>query len=126
MLPGDVALWDRFLSKHGQYFDRFDYDVHVGIGVRAPGGLETAQVQAISSLTQKRIDAVGYRDDEVWIFEVKPDAGLSALGQLVGYRWLWQREREVPGRLYTAVVTDNVNEDEKFLFAREGIRVYIV
>ena len=126
MLKNDVSLWESFLKLYGDYFDVFDYDVHLGEGnpVKLPALPNI--VSATKSLTQKRIDAVGYRNDEVWIFEVKPDAGLSALGQLIGYRDLWIRERGRPDIFYQAIVTDFLGVDDKYLFELHGIKTYTV
>jgi len=126
MLPGDRVLWQRFLIRHGEYYDRFEYDVHLGEGVPISAAWPEWVQRAAKALTRKRVDVVGYRADEVWIFEVKPDAGLSAVGQLLGYKALWTKERGEPGRLYLAVVTDRLNPDEEFLFEHYGIRTYVV
>ena len=126
MMPGDVPLWQRFLAQHGEYFDRFEYDVHVGQGVDISPAWPEEIVRVALALTRKRIDAVGYRGSEVWLFEVKPDAGLSALGQILAYKALWERGRGKAASMYLAIVTDRVNPDEAYLFDTHGIRVYIV
>ncbi len=126
MLPGDVELWKRFLFDYGKYFEKFDYDVRVGEGIPVdPAWPENIKVAA-KLLTQKRIDAIGYHREEVWIFEVKPDAGLSALGQLLGYRDLYVKQFGEPKKLYLAIVTDRINPDEEYLFKKNGIRIYVV
>jgi len=126
MMPGDVPLWQRFLTQHGEYFDSFDYDRHVGQGVDIDPAWPEEIVRAALALTQKRIDAVGYKGPEVWLFEVKPDAGLSALGQLLSYKALWERDPVNPKVTYLAIITDRLNPDEQFLFESHGIRTYIV
>jgi hypothetical protein len=126
LLPGEVSLWQRYLAQHGEYFDRFEYDIHVGQGVPLDPAWPPEIIRAALALTQKRIDVVGYAGSEVWIFEIKPDAGLSALGQLLAYKMLWERDRGVPSRMYLAIVTDRLNPDEEYLFSSHGIRTYIV
>jgi len=126
MMPGDVPLWQRFLVQHGEYFDRFEYDVHVGRGVELDPAWPEEIARAALALTQKRIDAMGYRGGEVWLFEVKPDAGLSALGQLLAYKILWEKENKARPINYLAIITDRLNPDEKYLFEVNGIRIYIV
>ena len=126
MMPGDVPLWQRYIVQHGEYFDRFEYNRHVGEGVELDPSWPPNIVKAALALTQKRIDAVGYRGPEVWIFEVKPDAGLSALGQVLAYRTLWNRDPANPKVTYLAIITDRLNPDEAFLFDTYGVRVYIV
>ncbi len=126
MLPGDIALWQRFLVKHGEYYERFEYDRHVGQGVPIDPAWPPEIARAALALTQKRIDAVGFHGDETWIFEVKPDAGLGAVGQLVSYKALWIRDFGAPAKLYLAIVTDRLNPDEQYLFSTYDIRIFIV
>lgn len=126
MLPGDVSLWLRFLSRYGKYFSRFIYDLHVGEGIPVDPAWPPNIIAAAHALTKKRIDAVGYNNKEVWIFEVKPDAGLSALGQLLGYRDLYLKDYPLTTKLILAIVTDILNPDEKYLFDTHGIRIYLV
>jgi len=126
MLPAEVPLWERFLEVWGKDWQKFDYDVHVGKGAD-PGPEVPEPYRSLAiSLTQKRIDAVGYQDGVVWIFEVKPDAGLSALGQLKAYRVLYRETFGYRGPLRLAVVTDRLNDDERLVYRRYGIRIYEV
>lgn len=122
----DLELWERFLRRHGKYYSRFDYDVRVGRGIVLPAGYPPNIAGMAKALTQKRIDAVGYHNEEVWLIEIKPDAGLSALGQLLAYKLLYTRDVGVPKRLYLAVVTDILNPDERYLFDKNEVRYYIV
>ena len=77
-------------------------------------------------IAQLRIDAVGYTENEVWLFEVKPRAGRSALGQLLGYAnwYLHDFRPEKPLRL--GVVCEMVDANMAPLFRRYGIRVFVV
>lgn len=126
MLPGDKRIWDHFLERHGSYFERFDYDIHVGEGVGILEGVDPMTQRIATSLTQKRIDAVGYRGDEVWVFEIKPMAGLSALGQVSAYEQLYNKDREPLKVTYRAIVTDRTDNDIRYLCQAQGIRLYEV
>ena len=126
MMPVEVPLWERFLSEHQEYFDSFSYDVHVGEGIPA-NPLWPENIKAMAKyVTQKRIDAVGYRKGEVWIIEVKPDAGLSAIGQLLSYKELYIKKHGELKKIYLACVTDNITPDEIYLFKKFNIRYYVV
>lgn len=126
MFGKDLELWERFMDRHGEYYERFEYDVHLGRGVPIDPTWAPEIRRAARILTQKRVDAVGYRKREVWLFEIKPDAGLSAIGQLLSYKALWIRDRGEPPKLYLAVVTDRLNPDEEYLFKEYDIRTYVV
>ena len=68
MLPRDKEIWDRFLEQHGDYFDRFDYDIRVGKGIGDIVGVSDLTRKIAVSLTQKRIDATGYKSQEIWVW----------------------------------------------------------
>jgi hypothetical protein len=126
LFGSDLLLWEKFLERHGEHFDRFEYDIRLGQGVPIKEEWPKEIAYAASMLTRKRVDVVGYRDEEVWIFEIKPDASLSALGQLLAYEALWIKERGRPPILYKAVVTDRLGLDEEFLFDHFGIKTYVI
>jgi hypothetical protein len=67
----------------------FAFDVRVGRGQTPLGGESPEMLAMWRSLTQKRIDVVGWDKATVDIFEVKLYAGLGALGQVMSYRALW-------------------------------------
>jgi len=75
-------------------------------------------------LTQKRIDVVAERDGEVWIFEVKPDAGLSAIGQVLSYRVLYKQHFREERPIKLAIVTTRVDDDIREVAKEYGIVVY--
>jgi len=125
MSPYESVLWDQYLFKFRDYFEGFEYDVRVGEGQISPGVTNPVYVEAGMKLTQKRIDAVGKRTGEVWIYEVKANAGLSALGQLIAYRDLYVRQFVPQATMTLAIVTDFMNRDEEFLFVKQGIRIFL-
>jgi hypothetical protein len=53
-----------------------------------------------------RIDVVAEKAGEVWIIEVKPNAGLGALGQLMAYRYYLDPSWYVGKELKAVLVTD--------------------
>lgn len=125
-MPFEIPLWERFLERYGRDYDRFEYDVHVGVGVPLDPTWEPTIANMARILTQKRIDAVGYKGDQITIFEVKPDIGLSGLGQLIAYRELYLRDTGYTGVLLLAAVTDNILPDETYVYEKQGIHIYVV
>jgi hypothetical protein len=126
MLPADVAVWDRFLDKHGFGFVGFRYDVHVGGEIEKRDEWTEKTIQMASWLAAKRIDAVGYKAGETWIFEVKPEAGVTAVGQLVTYRMLYIEKYRPIGRLECALVCGNATIDERRVLEAQGFKVFVV
>ncbi len=126
MSPADTIIWQRFLYKHGTDYKSFDYDYHVGQGVDPGPEIPDNLRQDFILLTQKKIDAVGYVDNETHIFEVKPRIGTSALGQLLSYRLLYQLKHPQVSTIKLFVVTETVNEDEKKVYSANNITIILV
>ena len=95
MLPREIAVWRAWLALHQGEYDRFDYNVRVGPGYDPGPGVAQYVRDSAKASTRQRIDAVAYRGDSVLIVEVKDRAGLSALGQLLGYSTHYRRENPV-------------------------------
>lgn len=90
LLPREIVVLRAWLRAHEAEYDRFDYNVRIGDGFD-PGPTQSASIRQMTiQNTQKRIDAVAYKGSDVTLIEVKDRAGFSAIGQLVGYRHLWQ------------------------------------
>ena len=92
MLPAEIAVWRAWLRLHQGEYDRFDYNERVGPGFD-PGGAVPDYIRTMSiKNTRKRIDVVAWQGSQPLIVEVKDRAGLSAIGQLLGYRVHWRLE----------------------------------
>jgi hypothetical protein len=124
MLPNEVEIWERFLRNHAREFEGFDYDVHLGEGIEPPPDVPPEIKRAAKILTQKRVDAVGYKGVEIWIFEVKPYAGLSALGQVSGYLAMYRSQFKPTARLVGAVVCEGIDPDVKKLMRKRGYKIF--
>ena len=99
----------------------FAYDVRVGDGAPVPEGVSENLARMWKALTRKRIDVVGERNGRVWVIEVKPRCGLSAFGQAMAYRDLYQATYGVrPGAL---VVCEYSDPDARRLCLEHGIQV---
>ncbi len=121
-----MPLWNRFLDTYGAGFDSFAYDVRVGPASGAARGFDEQTQAVFRALSQLRIDAVGYRGGEVWIFEVKPFAGISTVGQLIGYRDLYVAEFRPERAPSLGVVTDRFQPAVGEVFKRQGIEAWVV
>jgi len=126
LMPAEKALWVRWLSQNEQGWEGYEYDVHLGEGIVYGGSEDQWAIDLAKLLTQKRIDVLAWRQGVPWIFEVKPQAGLSGYGQLLAYRELYRRHFRYDGALEMAIVTDLLNPDEDFLYRGAGIHVFLV
>jgi hypothetical protein len=126
MFPVDVVIWERFLEKYPARCSRYEYDVKVGEGIPVdPSWPENIQRMA-TQLTQGRVDVVGFSPGVVHIIEVKPDASFSALGQVLGYMFLYKLTYPGMYRLVGEVVSDRVSGDAARMFEENAIAVFIV
>jgi len=91
LLPREIIIFREWLRLHERDFDRFDYNVRVGDGFDPGPAFDAATRRMAIANSQKRIDAVAWQGSAVTLIEVKDRAGLSAIGQLIGYRPLWQQ-----------------------------------
>lgn len=86
MGPYDVALWERFMVAYPDMYETVAYDEVVGEGAIPPDeSAEDPYKKNFSHLTKFRIDVIGYRPDgSADIIELRPRAGLSAIGHALG------------------------------------------
>jgi len=69
---------------------------------------------------------LAWRDGVLWIFEIKPQAGLSALGQVLGYRELYRRDTGYEGEIKLAIVTDVLWEDIEYVYQKFDIVSFVL
>ena len=125
--PGvETRLWQLFLSRRGQEWDRFLYDVRVGKGKPAPEGISPAMRSMWEKLTQKRIDVVGWKGTSPTIIEVKHYASLSSIGQLLGYECLWNKEHPNTPCTNLILVCQVVDDDILEVAGAYGVEVEVI
>ena len=126
MLPGETEIWDRFLTVTKIPFTRFDYDVHVGELPDVPEGTPDYLIPLVQAVYRKRIDAVGFTDQEIWLFEVKQRAGLSAMGQVLAYKLLYVKDFQPGLPVKMGVVCELKSTDVDYLYSQHDIEVFMV
>ena len=95
MLPADVPLWHRFLDRYASNFERFFYNVRVGGPDMTNVVADEAMKKMWYASTAKRIDAIGEKENELWIIEVASSPYLRAIGQMLTYRFLWNLDPKI-------------------------------
>ena len=121
LLPKEKLIWNKFLDVHQNEYESFDYDIHVGVGVELPKDVSPMIRKIALGLTRKRIDVIGYKPKSITIFEIKPDAGLSAVGQCLAYYYLYKREYKPKRTVFMRIVSTTVNRDTKSVAKAYGI-----
>jgi len=126
LLPRERALWERFLSEHAHEFEWFEYDVRVGEGTPEPIDPADPYQRMKKALLQKRIDVVGLGPGRVlWLFEVKPHLGVTAMGALVTYEVLYRRTFGYGGPIQLALVGATIDWDLQREWEMRGVRIYL-
>lgn len=125
MLHEDVAVWTRFLEKMARVINRLWYDVHVGQPVIPDDRESTIQEKVAAGVTRKRIDVVASIGGEFWVIEVKPVAGMAALGQVYAYNRLFTIEYDTFRPTKPVVVCDVLDADVGISFEELGVMVFV-
>ena len=148
MGPEESRIWHKFLALTDLNFIKIEYDVRVGTGYipehlmseylrrkelyekglidyRTLREIE-AVIESVGALTKLRIDAVGETPRHIWIFEVKPRAGRSALGQLESYHFWYLRQYRPAKPVRLACVCYEVDKNLEPIFHTRGIRIFKV
>lgn len=126
MMPEDVAIWQRFIEQFPDAYDNVSYDVKVGKAPDFVTGHEDPAMQAQANLYQRKIDVVGYKDDQIDIIELKPRASTSALGQVNGYRHLFMRDYSPPETPKAVVITNELLPEMGELAHAAGVTIVVV
>ena len=148
MGPEESKIWHKFLALTDLNFIRINYDVRVGTGyipehlmreylerkeLYEKGMIDyeklreiEAVVESVRALTQLRIDVVAETDRHIWIFEVKPRAGRSALGQLESYHFWYIRQYRPTKPVRLACVCYEVDRNLEPIFNLRGIAIFRV
>ncbi len=122
----ETLIWDRFIDKFPDAYDSVDYNVKVGEGADIPEGTQPNIAGGFKQLTQHKIDVVGHKDGKVEIIELKPYAGATAVGQVIGYRDLYVHHIDPTAKPSLAIITDTERPDTKLICQKQGIKLIIV
>lgn len=124
--PYDVALWERFMERFPAAYDTCIYDQPVGDGALIPSDTQENIARDFKILTQWKVDVIGYKGNTADVIELKPNAGLSALGQVKQYAILVDELDEMQIPVLPVIITDTLRPDMERLAAQQGVRLIIV
>lgn len=126
MRPEDQAIWDRFITKNPEAYNEVFYDVPVGEGAQIPKGTQENIAIDFKILTQWKIDVVGHKGNNTDIIELKPNAGIGALGQIQSYARLYKKIAKPIEQITPVLITDKLRPDMELLAREQGIILIIV
>ena len=109
--PKDQIIWERFIRAHPDAYETCDYDFPVGTPADVDPDLMPSTQADMIHLTKKKIDVVAHGKNFIDIIELKPNAGGSALGQVIEYDFLYTREVKPDKDTQTVIITDKAQRD---------------
>jgi len=125
MATQDFAVWQRGRGALSLLVDAWHFDVTVGDGLAAAGIATPDLVAALSELGRKRIDAVGIQADAWLLIEVRHRAGPGAIGALILYRSLWERDPPDSKPARALLVAGEIDPDTHLTAINRDIEVRI-
>ena len=126
MIEEEKSVWDRFVVKYPDFFETVDYDFRVGKGQEPIEDFAENYNRMAQMLSQHRIDVLGWEGDEPTIVEVKGRALLATIGQLQGYKVLFEKSFPVFGPASMMCVCASMVDDVRDVFMKLGIPYFIV
>ena len=126
MKPRDIAIWERFIDKFPAAYESVQYDFHVGDPPPFNPLMDDGEDWNQDALYRLKIDVVGHRENSIDVIEVKPDAGPSTIGQVKGYKNLYERDEQPTKKVNAVIVTDTLKPNMEWLADREGVMIVVV
>ena len=124
MGPRDADIWNRFVHANPEFFTGCIYDMRVGEVPDCDPNLPRNIQDAWTDLCRGRIDVVAFRNDHIFVIEVKPRARGEALGQAINNAYLFEREHKPPGIITPAVVTDYILPGTRIVAEAKGVALW--
>lgn len=125
MKPNDVEIWERFIDANPDAYDSVQYDVAVGSAPDFDVTVGDSPNATALQLYKRKIDVVGFKGTRVDIIEIKPNAGSSALGQVLGYVVLYKRDVSAFPEPRACLLTDRIGVDVRLLAETMGVTLLL-
>jgi len=126
MARRDAVVWERFIERYGGAYIGVAYDVALG-GISVdhdPADAEYADAYRYS--TALKIDAVLFTSSHALIVEVRPWATVSALGSVLAYTLVAQRDRLLAQPFQPAIVCEGIQLDVRWCCDQIGVVIFEV
>jgi hypothetical protein len=126
MAAADITIWNQYLEKNPEAFDLVSYDVAIGEGAQFDLSEFAGNVAGLNRLYQRRIDVLARRGGITTVVELKPRASTSAIGQVVGYHSILQRDNPELQLSRPLIITDQLLPEMQFLADAAGVDIHVV
>lgn len=122
----DKPIWNMYIEPNGKFYIGFDYDVCVGLDCDPEAVADPEDRRLWNSVKMKRVDAIGYTENEIHLFEVKPIANAEAVGQIQLYEHLFSISHKPDKPTRKIIVCAEIDPDVETLARVIGIIIHKV
>jgi len=116
----------RWLTAHGAEFDSIEFNVRLGDGEPCPPDTEEYLAKCWRENTQKRADLVAIAGGLATIVEVKDRITPGAVGQILTYKMLWNRQYPSIPIARLVVIGRSIISEIGELFRSQGVDIEIL
>jgi hypothetical protein len=122
---GEQVIAKAWLADAGRAYEAFAYNVRVGQGATPAEDVPDFAKRFVTKVTQKRIDLVAFRGGRAALLEVKIQANLGALGQMLGYLHLWEKQFPAwPVNSY-GIICHLISLDTASVYVKHGMPYFV-
>src|SRR5215467_5095244 len=126
LMPNECVILSAWLRVHESDYERFDYNTRIGAGVD-PGPTWGPDIRRMAVMnSQLRIDAIGWVGNQASLIEVKQDANVTAIGQLLTYDAVWRMDNPSLPPPHLIVVSNTLQPNMGAVTSARGIRPDVV
>lgn len=122
----EAPIWDRFVKANPSFADEADYDVTCGSVDKLPPNTPQYLKDDWNYLRAWKIDVVAMKNGIHYIIEVRPHAGLNAIGEIICKASMYQLEHLELPEVEPMLITDFERPDIRNLCAARDIGYIVV
>jgi len=123
LLPQETVIFKSWWKDHYGQYDSADFNIRVGTGYDPGSKVDPAVRKSTIAVSQRRIDALLHRVDGYTIVEVKYRASPLAIGQLLCYRELWNKDNSVLANPTLLLLCYQVDVDTVYCAIKLGVNI---
>ena len=126
MRPDERAIWQQAQRELRIPDNELTYDLTLGEGIPIDPAWPLWQRRMVMALSRKRADVIRHTAQEWTIIEIKTRIGMSAVGQLLCYRWLFMRKFRPTTPVKMLAIGQRKEPDMDYIMPLLDITMYIV
>ena len=124
--PSEAELMTEYILLYGKEYKGFEYDVLVGTPPEPPPGIGKEFIRDWEYLASLKIDAVGHKEEEIHIIELKETARPQDIMQLATYLVLYKDKYKPTKRIRGILATRFARPDARMLADEFMIEIRLV